>query len=276
MPGCKNNNRICHSNIDSYYQRPLSDKIIVHFQSEFCPKKVANLHQDALKVKFECDSPSDPEVTESILGTSSGDQRAVLDLDDNHRVVIYQHSLNRKLYLCSLGWDDNDAKVLCKSLNKTLIGNAKFVEKLSEIPTHPYSMHCDGHESSLLACNFTEDENGCNKTTVAGAVCSQGTGIPAEGVTNPSSNKLSSVKSGFPTLEVALGVPLGIICMICISVAVVLIRRRSVQRNLVIENAEDRTRTGKTSRIQETGLYECTNVTDRSSDHTYDPLNLKN
>ncbi|XP_076073393.1 uncharacterized protein LOC143044999 [Mytilus galloprovincialis] len=205
-------------------------------------------HKRYANIYYYCKSPSDPEVTESILGTSSdhtldittistsntiteGDQRAVLDLDDNHRVVIYQHSLNRKLYLCSLGWDDNDAKVLCKSLNKTLIGNAKFVEKLSEIPTHPYSMHCDGHESSLLACNFTEDENGCNKTTVAGAVCSQGTDIPAEGVTNPSSNKLSSVKSGFPTLGVAVGVPVGIICMICIIVAVVLIRRRCKLEN---------------------------------------------
>lgn len=49
-------------------------------------------------------------------------------------------------------------------------------------------------------------------------------------------------------------------------------RCRSVHRNVVIENVEDRARTGETSRSQETGLYECTNVTDRSSYHTYDLL----
>ncbi|XP_063448864.1 uncharacterized protein LOC134728253 [Mytilus trossulus] len=263
----------------------------------FCTQDTATdsclFHKRYANIDYYCKSTSDPEVTESILGTSSdhaidmttistsytvteGDQQAVLNLDDNHRVEIYQHSLNRKMYLCSLKWDNNDAGVLCKSLNSTWIGNATFVDKLLDIPTLPYSMHCDGHEYSLLECNTTEDESGCNKTTVAGAVCSQGTGIPAEGVTNPSLNKLSSVKLGFPTIGVAVGVPVGIICMICIIVAVVLIRRRSVRSNVVRENAEDRTRTGETSGIQEIGLYECINVTDRSSDHTYDPLNLKN
>ncbi|XP_063446818.1 uncharacterized protein LOC134726349 [Mytilus trossulus] len=170
--------------------------------------------------------------TISTLNTiTEGDQQVVLGLDDNHRIEIFQPSLNKKLYLCSLGWDDNDAGVFCRSRNKTWIGNAKFVDKLSEIPTQPYSMQCDGNESNLLACNFTEDENGCNKTIVAGAVCRQGTNIPAEGVRNTSSNKLTSVKSGFPTIGVAVGVPVGIICMICIIVAVVLIRRKCILEN---------------------------------------------
>ncbi|CAG2219305.1 unnamed protein product [Mytilus edulis] len=146
-------------------------------------------HKRYANIYYYCKSPSDPEVTESILGTSSdhtldmttistsntiteGDQKDVLVLDDNHRVVIYQHSLNhvnRKLNLCSLGW-------------------------------------------MTMMLEFS---------------------VPAykEGVTNPSSNKLSSVKSGFPTIEVAVGVPIGIICMICIIVAVVLIRRRCILEN---------------------------------------------
>ncbi|OPL32678.1 hypothetical protein AM593_07637, partial [Mytilus galloprovincialis] len=151
----------------------------------------------ALSVYFRFINHALDMTTISTSDTSTeGDQQVVLNLDENHRVEIY---LNRKLYLCSLGWDNNDAGVLCKSLNKTGIGNATFVDKSLDIPTLPYSIHCGGHESS--------------------------TNIPAEGVTNPSSNKLSSVKSGFPTLGVAVGVPVGIICMIFIIVAVVLIRR---------------------------------------------------
>ncbi|CAC5410565.1 unnamed protein product [Mytilus coruscus] len=205
-------------------------------------------HKRFATIDYVCKSPSDPEVTESIPGTTSdheldmttistsntiteSDRQTVLKLDDNHRLEIYQHSLNRKLYLCSLGWDDNDAGVLCKSLNKTWIGNATFVNKLLDIPTLPNSLNCDGHESSLLACNFTEDENGCNTTTVAGAVCCQGTGIPGECVKNPSYDKLASVKSGFPTLGVAVGVPVGIIGIICIIVAVVFIRRRCIREH---------------------------------------------
>lgn len=107
----------------------------------------------------------------------SGDQRPVLRLDDNHRVEFSSHSHNKKLYLCSSGWDDLDAGVLCKSFNKTWIGKATIADKFLDKPIFPYSMHCDGLESSLLDCNFTEDGN-CNTTTkVAGAICCQGTHI---------------------------------------------------------------------------------------------------
>lgn len=70
--------------------------------------------------------------------------------------------------------DTNDAGVLCRSVNRTWIRNAIFVDKLLDIPTLPYSMHCDGHESSFLECNFTKNQNGCKTSTEAGAVCCQG------------------------------------------------------------------------------------------------------
>ncbi|VDI76408.1 Hypothetical predicted protein [Mytilus galloprovincialis] len=172
------------------------------------------------------------QATKDMIGKDVhvGDEQTVLRLDDNHRVEIYQHSLNRKLYLCSYGWDDNAAAVLCRSLNKTWIGSATTVDKLINMQILPYSLHCGGHESSLLACNNTKEENGCNKTTVAGAICCQGTAKPGECVTNPS-NKLASVKSGLPILGIAVGVPVGIIGMICIIVTVVLIRRRCTREN---------------------------------------------
>ncbi|XP_052069299.1 uncharacterized protein LOC127708471 [Mytilus californianus] len=149
-------------------------------------------HKRYANINYYCRRQSDPLVTESLPGTASdheldmttistsntiteSDKQTVLRLDDNHRVEIYQHSLNRKLYLCSFGWDDYDAAVICRYLNKTWTGNATTVDKLFDMQIRPYSLHCGGHESSLLACNNTKEENGCNRTTVAGAICCQGT-----------------------------------------------------------------------------------------------------
>lgn len=77
-------------------------------------------------------------------------------------------------HLCSHGWDDNDAAVFCKYLNRTWIGSSTVVDKLNDIPIAPYSLHCDGLEVSLFECNYTEDTTSCNTTKVAGAVCCQG------------------------------------------------------------------------------------------------------
>ncbi|CAG2192316.1 unnamed protein product [Mytilus edulis] len=114
---------------------------------------------------------------------------------------------------------------------KDMIGKDVHVGMETDRMILPYSLHCGGHESSLLACNNTKEENGCNKNYSSfGAICCQGTAKPGECVTNPS-NKLASVKSGLPILGIAVGVPVGIIGMICIIVTVVLIRRRCTREN---------------------------------------------
>ncbi|XP_063440862.1 uncharacterized protein LOC134721653 isoform X2 [Mytilus trossulus] len=204
------------------------------------------VHERFASIYFVCKGQMDPLVTETLTSSSSvetttidaasattktsDDNLPVFRTDFDHRVEIYYPSRNLTLSLCSVGWDDFAAEVLCKSLNRTWIGNASSVDKLLDIQTLPYSLHCSGLESSLSACNFTEDDNGCNTTTVAGATCCQGTGIPGECVLNPSSKKLASVKSGFQTI-VAVGVPASIIGMVCIIVAIVLIRRRCTREN---------------------------------------------
>lgn len=104
----------------------------------------------------------------------SDDKHPVLSLDDDHRVEIYQHSHNQTQYLCSSGWDDSAAGVLCKSFNRTWIGNATFVDKLSDILIAPISLKCGGLEPNLFSCNFTVERKGCNTTKVAGAICCEG------------------------------------------------------------------------------------------------------
>lgn len=79
------------------------------------------------------------------------------------------------MYLCSLGWDDFDAEVLCKSLNITWIGKATFVDNLLDLQTVPYLLQCGGLETSLFDCNYTTDVKGCNIKKVAGAICCEGT-----------------------------------------------------------------------------------------------------
>lgn len=111
------------------------------------------------------------------LSFVSDDKLPKLALDGDHRVQIFESLRNLTQYLCSVGWDDIDAEVLCKSFNRTWIGNAILVDKFSDISITPISLHCGGHEANVFLCNFTEDEEGCNTNKVAGAICSKGTYI---------------------------------------------------------------------------------------------------
>ncbi|VDI58328.1 Hypothetical predicted protein, partial [Mytilus galloprovincialis] len=123
-----------------------------------------------------------------------------LRLDDANRVKIHHHSLGH-LYLCSLGWDDFDAEVLCKSLNITWIGKATFVDNLLDLQTVPYLLQCGGLETS--------------------------TAKPEECVTNSSSNKASAASS---TLGVTVGIPVALFVVVGIIAASVIIRRRYIRK----------------------------------------------
>ncbi|CAC5410564.1 unnamed protein product [Mytilus coruscus] len=191
------------------------------------------LHKRFASIDYVCKGPTDLPVTDIISSSSSDEKLPELSIGDDHRVELYQHSHNQTQYLCSSEWDDFDAGVLCKSFNRTWIGNATLVDKLPDILIAPISVHCGGLETDLFSCNFTVDEKGCNTTKVAGAICCEGTVTREKCVTKPSSNKLSREKLGPSTssLGVAVGVPVGIIGMVCIIVAVVFIRRRCIRKN---------------------------------------------
>ncbi|CAC5410574.1 unnamed protein product [Mytilus coruscus] len=148
-------------------------------------------HARFASVSYVCKRPNDPPVTESKQSSSSdhelhmttisaanatteNDILPVLSLDNDHRIEIDHHSLNQTLYLCSLGWDDFDAGVLCKSFNRTWIGKATVVDNRLNVKTANYSLQCGGLETSLFDCNSTKDVKGCKLPNVAGAICCEG------------------------------------------------------------------------------------------------------
>ncbi|XP_076073391.1 uncharacterized protein LOC143044995 isoform X2 [Mytilus galloprovincialis] len=163
--------------------------------------------------------------------TAESEQLPELSLDKDNRVAIYLQSINQTQQLCSSEWDDDDAAVLCRHLNSTWIGNATVVDTLVDIPIANYSLHCNGFETSLFKCNFTDAETGCNTTTVAGAMCCQGTNKLGECVTFPSPQKEFSRKSGSSTLGIAVGIPVAIIAVVCVIVLIAFIRRRHVSKD---------------------------------------------
>ncbi|CAC5410579.1 unnamed protein product [Mytilus coruscus] len=200
-------------------------------------------HEIFAIVSYECTGPKDPLITESKQSTSSdheldmttnsagnstaeNDTLPKLSLDNDNRVKIHHHSLGQ-LYLCSLGWDDFDAGVLCKSFNTTWIGKATVLDNMLDLKTVPYSLQCDGLETSLFDCNYTTDVKGCNIKKVAGVICCEGTVKPEECVTNPTCNKVSAATS---TLGVAVGIPVALIVVVCIIVVIAFTRRRYIRK----------------------------------------------
>lgn len=95
-------------------------------------------------------------------------------MDNGGRVIFLDPSSKTKNYMCSVGWDEVDATVLCRSLNNTWIGNASVGEKISDFPIVPISYNCKGHEKNLLHCNITLEERKCMASKVAVAECCQG------------------------------------------------------------------------------------------------------
>ncbi|CAC5410580.1 unnamed protein product [Mytilus coruscus] len=205
-------------------------------------------HRRFATIQYTCNRSNDYSVTPTIPNTSSDHEHdttttsaanvtsenhelSELSLDNDHRVVIYQHSFNATQYVCSHGWDDNDAAVLCKYLNRTWTGNSTVVDKLPDIPIAPYSLNCDGLELSLFECNYTEDTTSCNTTKVAGAVCCQGTDRQGHCVTNPSPQKVSTVKPGSSTLGIAVGIPVAIIVVVCVILVIAFFRRRYIRKD---------------------------------------------
>ncbi|XP_063444072.1 uncharacterized protein LOC134724769 isoform X2 [Mytilus trossulus] len=206
-------------------------------------------HKRSAIIQYACTGPTDDPVTDSILSTSTestprtttiiasrnvtseNEERYDFSLDNDHRVVIYRHSVNQTYHLCNFGWDDNDSAVFCKYLNQTWKGTSRDVDTLLDIPIAPYSLHCDGLEVSLFQCNYTVNVTSCNTNKVAGAVCCQGTDRRGKCVTNPSSQKVSSEKSGSSTLGIAVGLSVAVLVVICVVVVIALIRQRYVKND---------------------------------------------
>ncbi|VDI08985.1 Hypothetical predicted protein [Mytilus galloprovincialis] len=204
-------------------------------------------HDRFVSVSYECKESTDSPVTDSTQSTSSDDELDMTTIstayvtnesdmlpmfrfDNDSRIEINHHTLNNTVYLCSYRWDDSDAGVLCKTLNKTWTGHAIDEDKLFDLDTAPYSLHCNGLETSLFECNYTIDQQGCNISKVAGAICCQGTGRPGECLTN-TSTMISSLTQDSSTIGVAVGIPLALIALVGFIIAIVFIRRRYICTN---------------------------------------------
>ncbi|XP_076075981.1 uncharacterized protein LOC143046800 [Mytilus galloprovincialis] len=129
-------------------------------------KHLGLFHERLAIVSYLCKEQTDPLVTESIQSTSSDpkldmttifiadatveqDTLPELKFDKDHRIEINHHSLNQTLHLCGLGWDDYDAGVLCKSIDRTWIGKSIVVDNMQDLTVAPYSLQCGGLEKSL-------------------------------------------------------------------------------------------------------------------------------
>ncbi|XP_063444073.1 uncharacterized protein LOC134724770 [Mytilus trossulus] len=217
-------------------------------------------HKRFATIQYTCKGTIDHSVTSTIPSTSSDHRRDTvttsnsndtfeypempkLSLDKDHRVVSYQTSQNATKYLCSKGWDDEDAVVLCRYFNQTWIGHSIVVDKLLDITIAPYLVHCNGLETSLFKCNLTENPTSCNISKVAGAVCCQDVNRRGQCVRNSVSQKTSE-KPGSITLGIAVGIPVAIIVVVCVIVVIAFIRRRyvsedSIQKCIESNNTND-------------------------------------
>ncbi|VDI08980.1 Hypothetical predicted protein [Mytilus galloprovincialis] len=207
--------------------------IINHSVTSTIPSTSSDHGRDTVTTAFENDTFEYPEMPE-------------LSLDKDHRVVSYQPSQSETQYLCSHGWDDKDAVVLCRYFNQTWLGHSTVVDKLLDIPIAPYSLHCNGLETSLLKCNSTENPTSCNTSKVAGAVCCQEANRRGQCVRYSVPQKATSEKSESSTLGMLNGCRYtsAIIMVVCVIVVIAFIRRRyvskdSIRKRIVSNNSDD-------------------------------------
>ncbi|CAC5410584.1 unnamed protein product [Mytilus coruscus] len=145
-------------------------------------------------------STSDNEI-EIHTTTIKNDGLPAIYMDTDGRVIYWDPSSQTENYICSVGWDEVDAIVLCQSLNNTWIGNSTVGEKISDFLIVPISFNCNGNETNLFHCNFTLDEQKCMTSKVAVARCCQDTGSLNECVITPSNHKTSSDISASSPLD---------------------------------------------------------------------------
>ncbi|XP_071132623.1 uncharacterized protein [Mytilus edulis] len=198
-------------------------------------------HKRFARIQYACQGQNESPVTDTIHQSTSSDHELdittipavnattendnlpVFSFDKGHRIEINHQSLNGTLYMCSLGWDNFDAGVLCKSLNRNWIGKATVVNNIQNLKIAPYSLQCGGLETSLFECNYTKDEQGCNIGKVAGAICCEDTDKPGECVMNSSSDKVSNESSNIAGIHVTIVSALSLFVTIVAALVIILI-----------------------------------------------------
>ncbi|XP_052061962.1 neurogenic locus notch homolog protein 1-like [Mytilus californianus] len=73
-----------------------------------------------------------------------------LSLNDEGRLLIHQPTGTYSV--CLLDWDDNDASVACRFLNKPGKGVAYMLPHLEDFKRQSYLLNCEGHEDSIDLC----------------------------------------------------------------------------------------------------------------------------
>lgn len=96
-----------------------------------------------------------------------------LDPGSHGKGIVRYFSENTWYSICHLGFDDEDAAVVCKELGftdgKALPAGAFGFHQGTEERSH---INCGGSEASVLNCNYTDDLTGCNSyDTYASVSC---------------------------------------------------------------------------------------------------------
>ncbi|XP_060571753.1 deleted in malignant brain tumors 1 protein-like isoform X2 [Ruditapes philippinarum] len=118
--------------------------------------------------------------------------------------------------ICSSGWDDVDAMVLCRSMSfqhgvAYHQSDNEFSPLLSRGPYWISDVHCEGNEPSIDACKFNDRlvSKNCTDRTNAAAVCYNDNGISYRIVND---KKPEDKNSPFGRVEVALNNVWGTVC----------------------------------------------------------------
>lgn len=76
--------------------------------------------------------------------------------------------------VCADGFDDTDAKVVCHSLGYRN-GISICCSVFGDMPDYKISINnvqCNGHESSILQCAYSNNADGCPNNRYASVACS--------------------------------------------------------------------------------------------------------
>ncbi|CAC5422506.1 unnamed protein product [Mytilus coruscus] len=106
-----------------------------------------------------------------------------LGLNDEGRLLIHQPTGTYSV--CLLDWDDNDASVACRFLNKPGKGVAYTLPHSKDFKRLSYLLNCEGHEDSIDLCQGKSGDHidiNCEDQGDAALKCIEGMYIPTTSI----------------------------------------------------------------------------------------------